>query len=170
MTKFNIKPILKTLLASAFAYVVTCGVIGGFDEAHAGARQVPSSDCHSATPNASIDNSGVLTNTGAANVAIYCPLVADSIISRSNATTMNVYGNEGANGSNSKACMCLLNPIACSCSPNRDWTNNAGGIAGRVAPSVSTQVWVTAPEEKFAYMLHVLTTNSSLAGTWLNTP
>jgi hypothetical protein len=164
---------IRTAIISAFAYALTFGVMAGFDQAEAGTRQIASSDCHAALDSvgATLNNSGVLSNSSATTVAVYCPLVTDSIIGGFNSTDMFVYGNEAAGGStsNSRACMCLLNPIACSCSNQTNWSNNVGGISGRVA-DVDTQVWVSAPEQKFKYMLHNVTQSSALAGVILVSP
>lgn len=158
-------------LAGICAFAMTLVATAGFREAEAGYRTVPSSDCHPATDNigTTVNNSGVLSNSGASAVNIYCPLVSDSIVSRSNATTVTVYGQEGTNGANSRACACTLNPVTCWCDTASNWTNNLGGDNGRLA-TLATGAWGTVPEQKFGYMLHSLTQNSSLAGVNLYTP
>jgi|GEM_PF-1964615 len=166
------RSLVGTLTAGTFAYAATFGLMVGFNQADAGYRKVPSSECHAAYDDngSSVNNSGVLTYTSTGTKAIYCPMISDQSLGMSNSVTLNVYGNEGTNGATSRTCMCLLNPISCSCSSPTSWTNNSGGISGRVAANVDTQSWVGAPEQKFGYVLHYLSQNSSLAGMEMSSP
>ena len=163
--------ILGALLTGGFAYALTFGVMVGFNEADAATnREVPSSDCHAATDDvgSSLQNSGALTFTGAGSRSIYCPVISGTGQSKSSVSSLSIYGSEGTDGSNSRTCMCTVNPITCSCSTGTNWVNNSGGIAGVVAGSIDTSVWSIAPAQKFGYVLHSLTTNSAIVGMNVN--
>jgi hypothetical protein len=157
------RAILGALVTSGFAYALTLGVMVGFNKADAaGSREVPSSDCHAATDDlgSSLQNSGALTFTGAGTRSIYCPMVSQSGQGKSQVSSLNVYGNEGTDGSISRACMCDVNPITCACSNGTNWVNNSGVVAN----NIDTSVWGIAPAQKFGYLLHSLTTNSTISG------
>ena len=174
MNKKNVarKAILGSILTSASAYAVAFGAMVGFGEADAGSRQVPSSNCHAGFDDngSTVNNSGALTYTGTGTKSIYCPMVSDNSVPMSSGVNLDVFGSEGTNGAISRTCECTVNPITCGCAPGTSWTNNSGGIDGLVADNVSTSAWAIAPAEKFGYILHTMTTNSSLAGMEMFSP
>lgn len=151
------------------AYAATLGLLTGLDDAAAATRTVPSSDCHAEMDNvgSTLKNSGALSNSAASSVWIYCPMMEVDGIGLSNTDYVGIYGDEGVDGSNSRTCACLLNPVSCFCSVQKNWVDNSGGMSGLVAGDLSTSSWGTVPEQKFGYVLHSLSQNSSLAGMLL---
>jgi hypothetical protein len=151
------------------AYAATLGLLVGLDDAAAASRAVPSSDCHAEMDNvgSTLKNSGVLSNSAASSIWIYCPMMEVDGIGLSNTDYVGIYGDEGVDGSSSRTCACLVNPISCFCSTHKNWVDNTDGIDGLVATDLSTSSWGTAPEQKFGYVLHSLSQNSALAGMYL---
>jgi hypothetical protein len=161
--------VLGTLFTSTLTYAAALGVMAGFSEAQA--RDLPSSICHPELDNvgSTLTNSGYMTYTGTTSMAIYCPAVSDSALLISENVRMDVYGVESTDGASSRACECDVSPLACSCSPGTNWSNNAGGVGGKVAANVDTSTWDNNRATEFAYMKHTLKPNSSLVAMnlWL---
>jgi hypothetical protein len=155
---------LTSVLTAASAYAITFGVMAGFGAAEANGRELPSSACHAATDDVgtALQNSGVMTYSGAGTKSIFCPMVSETGFQKSTAT-VRVFGNEGTDGASTKACACNVGPISCACSPSTIWVNNIGGVPGQVVANINTGAWAAGPAFNFGYILHTLTSNSSLA-------
>jgi len=157
------------LLGGVSAYLATVVALGGFGNADAAVREVPSSFCHAKVDNlgANMENAGAFNNLGTTAHQIFCPVVSDSAQQAGAITSLSVLGREGTDGAWTAACSCYVAPLSCTCPSITNWVN--GGSVGVVASLTGAALseWPVAAGQRtneYRWVLHNLTGGSTLVG------
>jgi hypothetical protein len=154
-----------TVLTGLCAYAATVSAMV-MNRADAFRTEIPAVACQAAvdTVGSNLQIGGFANWFGTGTISVRCPVpkTTDSDPADPFATLV-IYGAEGTNGANSRACSCYPSSLVCNCPAVSNWATGPGIVVG----SLNTGEWSGSAVE-FRYVVHNLTQNSALAGMTLD--